>query len=102
MLVEAKCKNKDITRDGTWASADVELVLKQCTKIDGTLPKPKPSKPSTPSGDTSGTSGDTAAAGSLADEAAALVENKNKDAHSASSGKAGGGGGRMVAVAMVY
>lgn len=101
MLVEAKCKNKDITRDGTWASADVELVLKQCTKIDGTLPKPKPSKPSTPSGDTSGTSGDTAAAGSLADEAAALVENKNKDAHSASSGKSGGGGGRMVAVAML-
>lgn len=99
MLVEAKCKNKDITRDGTWASADVELVLKQCTKIDGSLPRPKPSKPSnTPDTTTEAASSDSSAA---ADDAASTVESIYAAAHSGSSGKSGGGGGRMVAVAML-
>lgn len=110
MLVEAKCKNKDITRDGTWASADVELVLKQCTKIDGTLPRPKPS---TSSGGSSGSSGDTggntgATGGSDHSAAEDKINQTHAAAHSASSGKgggggrtSGGGGGRMVAVAML-
>ena len=106
MLVEANCKNKDITRDGTWASADMELVLKQCTKIDGSLPRPKPSKPSTTAAAAVvsaviGASVTAAAASAITDAAAAFVESTHAAAHSASSGKSGGGGGRMVAVTML-
>jgi len=94
MLVEAKCKNKDITRDGTWASADVELVLKQCTKIDGSLPRPKPSTT------LDITDAAVSAKSAVTDAAAAFVESTHAAAHSASFGKSGGGGGRMVTVAI--
>ena len=106
MLVEAKVKNKDITPKGIWISADMELLLKQCTKIDGTIPKPKPSKPAT-SGDSGGTTGTEAAAGGTDhSHAEETIENTHSAAHSASSGKiggssGGGGSGRLVSVAMI-
>lgn len=55
MMTDANASDIILTSDGRWASCEVQMTLKQCTKYDGTLaPPPAPAEESSSGGDSGG------------------------------------------------
>ncbi len=91
MLTEATVKNKSFTPKGDWVHADVELVFKQCSKLDGKIPVSWNPSGGGGNGNTGGGNGNT---GADKDQSAQdKIDQTNDNAHQQSGASHGGYGG---------